>query len=78
MRAAGISVDQALAVLRKIKVVPVFTAHPTEVARRTVLLKRRRIAKQLERLDRLPLTDADASRFEVVDLCGSHSAVADR
>ena len=64
MRAAGISVDQALAVLRKIKVVPVFTAHPTEVARRTVLLKRRRIAKQLERLDRLPLTDADASRFE--------------
>ena len=64
MRAAGISVEQALDVLRKIKVVPVFTAHPTEVARRTVLLKRRRIAKQLERLDRLPLTDADASRFE--------------
>src|SRR5216683_1084026 len=64
MRAAGISIDQAMAVLHKIKVVPVFTAHPTEVARRTVLLKRRRIAKQLERLDRLPLTDADASRFE--------------
>ncbi len=64
MRAAGISIDQALEVLRKIKVVPVFTAHPTEVARRTVLLKRRRIAKQLERLDRLPLTEADASRFE--------------
>src|SRR6266478_3618271 len=64
MRAAGFSADQALAVLRKIKVVPVFTAHPTEVARRTVLLKRRRIAKQLERLDRLPLTEADASRFE--------------
>jgi phosphoenolpyruvate carboxylase len=64
MRLAGFSVDQAMAVLRKIKVVPVFTAHPTEVARRTVLLKRRRIAKQLERLDRLPLTDADAGRFE--------------
>src|SRR4029078_8187122 len=45
MRAAGTSVEQALDVLRKIKVVPVFTAHPTEVARRTVLLKRRRIAK---------------------------------
>ncbi|MGA8309931.1 MAG: phosphoenolpyruvate carboxylase, partial [Terriglobales bacterium] len=64
MRAAGINADQALAVLRKIKVAPVFTAHPTEVARRTVLLKRRRIAKHLERLDRLPLTEADASRFE--------------
>ena len=64
MRAAGIDARQALDVLRKIKVVPVFTAHPTEVARRTVLLKRRRIGKQLERLDRLPLTEADAGRFE--------------
>ena len=66
MRAAGIDARQALEVLRKIKVVPVFTAHPTEVARRTVLLKRRRIGKQLERLDRLPLTEADASRFEAL------------
>src|SRR4029078_2527017 len=64
MRAAGIDASQALEVLRKIKVMPVFTAHPTEVARRTVLLKRGRIGKQLERLDRLPLTEADASRFE--------------
>jgi phosphoenolpyruvate carboxylase len=66
MREAGIDAGQALAILRKIRVVPVFTAHPTEVARRTVLLKRRRIAKQLERLDRLPLTEADASRFEAL------------
>ena len=66
MRAAGIDAGQALEVLRKINVVPVFTAHPTEVARRTVLLKRRRIGKQLERLDRLPLTEADASRFEAL------------
>jgi phosphoenolpyruvate carboxylase len=66
MRAAGFDAGQALEVLRKIKVVPVFTAHPTEVARRTVLLKRRRIGKQLERLDRLPLTEADASRFEAL------------
>ena len=64
MRAASIGAGQALELLRKIRVVPVFTAHPTEVARRTVLLKRRRIGKQLERLDRLPLTEADASRFE--------------
>ncbi|MGC2532418.1 MAG: phosphoenolpyruvate carboxylase, partial [Candidatus Sulfotelmatobacter sp.] len=39
-------------------------AHPTEVARQTVLLKRRRIAEQLERLDRLPLTEAEALRCE--------------
>src|SRR6185312_2173082 len=66
MRAAGIDASQALEVLRKIKVTPVFTAHPSEVARRTVLLKRRRIGKQLERLDRLPLTEGDAGRFEAL------------
>ena len=74
----GSTPGQALEVLRKIKVVPVFTAHPTEVARRTVLLKRRRIGKQLERLDRLPLTEADAGRFEARDLRGGDFAMADR
>src|SRR5277367_4289069 len=52
MRDAGISAADALAALRKIRIVPVITAHPTEVARRTVLMKRRRIAKYLEDLDR--------------------------
>jgi phosphoenolpyruvate carboxylase len=66
MRDAGLDAAQALEILRKVKVTPVFTAHPTEVARRTVLLKRRRIAKHLERLDRLPLTEADARRFEAL------------
>ncbi len=64
MQAAGISAEQALEALRKVRVVPVFTAHPTEVARRTVLLKRRRIARQLENLDSLPLSDPDALQFE--------------
>ena len=64
MRAAGISADDALAALRKVRIVPVFTAHPTEVARRTVLLKRRRIAQYLENLDKLPLTAADAAEYE--------------
>ncbi len=64
MRAAGISAEDALAALRKLKITPVFTAHPTEVARRTVLLKRRRIAQYLENLDRLPLPSSDAAEYE--------------
>ena len=62
MHDAGINLDAALDWLRRIEVVPVFTAHPTEVARRTVLVKRRRIARELENLDWLPLTAAEAAR----------------
>jgi phosphoenolpyruvate carboxylase len=68
LRDGGLSAEDALAALSKVKVIPVFTAHPTEVARRTVLRKRRRIAKQLERLDRLPLSDSDAAKLETAIL----------
>ncbi|HEV2400053.1 MAG TPA: phosphoenolpyruvate carboxylase [Candidatus Sulfotelmatobacter sp.] len=64
MKEAGISGEQALAALEEIRITPVFTAHPTEVARQTVLLKRRRIGQQLERLDQLPLTPEDAKDAE--------------
>jgi phosphoenolpyruvate carboxylase len=60
MKEVGLSAETAVAALSLITITPVFTAHPTEVARQTVLLKRRRIAQQLERLDRLPLTDEGA------------------
>src|ERR1700734_1533852 len=64
MKQAGISVESALASLSQIQITPVFTAHPTEVARQTILLKRRRIAQQLGRLDRLPLPQEAAETCE--------------
>ena len=65
MKEAGISADAALAALSAISITPVFTAHPTEVARQTVLVKRRRIAEQLEKLDRLPLAAEEAEDAEL-------------
>jgi phosphoenolpyruvate carboxylase len=65
LKAAGISAEQALEALQRIEVTPVFTAHPTEVARRTVLGKRRNIAGLLEDLDRLPLSPSDAEDLEM-------------
>jgi phosphoenolpyruvate carboxylase len=64
MRRAGISSDAAIEWLRQVEVTPVFTAHPTEIARRTVLFIRRRITAELERLDTLPLTEAEAEARE--------------
>lgn len=61
LQKAGYSASDVLAVLRQVEVVPVFTAHPTEVARRTVLFKRRRLAQSLEQLDVLPLPAEAAS-----------------
>ena len=64
MRGAGISADAMLESLSKVKVTPVFTAHPTEITRHTIRLKRRRIAACLERLDQLPLSDSEAREYE--------------
>ena len=64
LRSAGVSVDAMLESLHKVRVTPVFTAHPTEITRHTVRLKRRRIAAYLERLDQLPLSDSEAREFE--------------
>ena len=47
----GSTLPQVLELLKKIRIEPVFTAHPTESARRTMLRKNQRIAELL--LDRL-------------------------
>jgi phosphoenolpyruvate carboxylase len=64
LQSAGLSSSTVLDALRKVKVTPVFTAHPTEITRHTIRLKRRRIARLLERLDQVPLARADALAYE--------------
>ncbi len=64
MRRVGIGAEEALNWLRRVLIVPVFTAHPTEAARRTVMFKRRRIGEFLEALDRIPLPAQDMERLE--------------
>ncbi len=55
LREAGLDAVQAYDFLKRICITPVFTAHPTEVARRSVMFKRRRISDLLEQLDRIPV-----------------------
>jgi phosphoenolpyruvate carboxylase len=64
MRRVGIAADEAMDWLRRILIVPVFTAHPTEVARRSVMFKRRRIGEFLATLDRIPVPEQDLARLE--------------
>jgi phosphoenolpyruvate carboxylase len=64
LRQAGITADEVHGLLRRICVSPVFTAHPTEVARRSVMFKRRRISDLLEQLDRIPVPEPHLEALE--------------
>ena len=64
MRRVGIGAHEALDWLKRVLIIPVFTAHPTEVARRTVMFKRRRIGEFLAALDRIPIPEQDLARVE--------------
>jgi phosphoenolpyruvate carboxylase len=64
MRRVGIGADEALDWLKRILIVPVFTAHPTEAARRSVMVKRRRIGEFLATLDRIPVPEQDLARLQ--------------
>jgi phosphoenolpyruvate carboxylase len=54
LKAAGSTLDDVLAILPQLQIQPVFTAHPTESTRRTMLRKQQRVAQLL--LDRLDPT----------------------
>jgi phosphoenolpyruvate carboxylase len=64
MRRVGIGAEEALGWLKRILIVPVFTAHPTEIARRAVMFKRRRIGEFLAMLDQIPVPEQDMARLE--------------
>jgi len=64
LREAGFDAKRALAMLERISITPVFTAHPTEVARRSVMFKRRRISDLLERLDRVAVPEEELEALE--------------
>ncbi len=64
MREAGFTAAETLGLLEHICVTPVFTAHPTEIARRSVMFKRRRISDLLESLDRIPVPAPELEALE--------------
>jgi len=74
MKETGYSAEESLALLQRIHITPTFTAHPTEVARRAVMFKRRRMARVLEQLGAIPLPDPvlqsleDSLRTEITAL----------
>lgn len=64
LREVGHTRADVMELLRQICITPVFTAHPTEVARRSVMFKRRRISELLEQLDTLGLPPAELDRLQ--------------
>ncbi|MDE1176951.1 MAG: phosphoenolpyruvate carboxylase [Edaphobacter sp.] len=64
LKEAGFDAKQAAELLSHVVITPVFTAHPTEVARRSVMFKRRRISDLLEKLDRVAVPEAELESLE--------------
>jgi phosphoenolpyruvate carboxylase len=62
--AAGVDQDLLASVLGRLQLRPVFTAHPTEAARRTLLTKLRRVAELLSERSDPRRTDTDRERID--------------
>lgn len=62
LRDAGVSADQVAAALSRIRLEPVFTAHPTEAVRRTLLDKEKHIARKLVERIEAPSTPVEERR----------------
>jgi len=63
-RSAGCQPDDLVSLLQTVEVSPVFTAHPTEVRRKTILDTQRRIAAMLDRRGRLQLDAIEQTEWE--------------
>ena len=59
LHAEGLSADDVRALLQDLMIMPVFTAHPTEAKRRTMLFKLKTIAAILNDLDMVDLLPAE-------------------
>ncbi len=60
----GITLDDLLTSLQTTVLEPVFTAHPTEATRRTLILKWQRVIRYLLQLDAVQLTPTEARRVK--------------
>ena len=63
-QAAGCQPDDLVTLLQTVEVSPVFTAHPTEVRRKTILDTQRRIAAMLGQRGRLQLDPIEQTEWE--------------
>jgi phosphoenolpyruvate carboxylase len=61
---AGVTAQQVRSLLPNLAILPVFTAHPTEILRRTVLEKHQRLAAALEQRDNPLLSPRERERVE--------------